>query len=293
MSAQTIKRYISDEESFKDIVSDFGFLVTKIKESCFEYDLQIRNGYFNLYYKGNSIGRISYNRKQQKYEVSINKKFIDETIKERFSPVERNDDLLFSIDRKDLHPLFQTKNLKSMSYKVKSNHFQEEIIYEQMLMTDNVGRDDLLIIDRQVSDKASRTKMDLLALKKNTKGQYQFCVLEVKLGNNPELQGSLLHHDDGGKKGVNIQLKGYMERIEENFDDYKACYEKNLEQKERLGLIKRPDGIEIVPGVIGAVVVLGYSGIASRMIAQLKEVEPSIRVIQFSYRINTSDMEWN
>jgi len=33
-------------------------------------------------------------------------------------------------------------------------------------MTDNVNRDDLLIIDRQVIDKVSKTKMDLLTLKR-------------------------------------------------------------------------------------------------------------------------------
>ena len=53
-----------------------------------------------------------------------------------------------------------------MASKVKKNYFQEEIIYEQMLMTDNVNRDDLLIIDRQVIDKVSKTKMDLLTLKR-------------------------------------------------------------------------------------------------------------------------------
>ena len=71
--------------------------------------------------------------------------------------------------------------------------------------------------------------MDLLSLKKNDEGDYQFCILEVKLGNNQELEGTVVAQDDSKKKGVNKQLAEYIERIENNFDDYKACYEKNLE----------------------------------------------------------------
>ena len=161
-----IKRYISDQEAFEAIKNDFGFLIRKIKESGFEYDLQIRDNYFNLYYKGNSIGRISYKKKSGQYEVIIHHLFIDDKIKRRFNPMVNQRYLIFTISRKQLHPLFSSQNLKSMAREVKRVDFQEEVIFEQMLMTDNVNRADLIIIDRQVMDKVSKTKMDLLALKK-------------------------------------------------------------------------------------------------------------------------------
>jgi hypothetical protein len=287
MAGPIIKRYISNDDSFSDIVSDFGFLIEKIRSSGFEYDLQIRDGYFNLYYKGNSIGKISYKQKKGRYEITIHKKFVDEKITQRFEPVLKDSYQTFSVERKQLHPLFSADNLKSMSMKVKKNFFQEEVIYEQMLMTDNVGRDDLMIIDRQVSDKVSSTKMDLLSLKRNGDGDYQFCILEVKLGNNQELEGT---EDDTKKKGVNKQLAEYIERIEDNFEDYKDCYEKNLEQKERLGLIKRPERFRIVPGVLGVVVVMGYSGMADRKIQELKMKDPSIKVVQLDNRLDIGDM---
>jgi hypothetical protein len=275
MKRPVIKRYISDNKAFEDIISDFQFLVDKIKQSGFEYDLQIRNNYFNLYYKGNSIGKITYKKGYGYYEVIIHHLFIDDKIKKRFNPVLKNRYLIFTIPRKQLHPLFSSQNLKSMASRVKKVDFQEEIIYEQMLMTDNINRDDFLIIDRQVMDKVSKTKMDLLALKRKNGNKYQFCVLEVKLGNNPELEGDVIS-----------QLKGYVNKIETHFDDYKNCYEHNFIQKQKLGLIDKPSKIEITGGVIGAIVALGYSGIAKQKIKKLKQTDPSVTVIQLSNRID-------
>lgn len=107
MAAPIIKRYISNDASFKDIVEDFGFLVDKIKNSGFEYDLQIRDGSFNLYYKGNSISFISYDGRKKKYSVTIPEKFVDDRMIQRFKPVlNSNNYQVFSIEKNQLHPLF-------------------------------------------------------------------------------------------------------------------------------------------------------------------------------------------
>lgn len=215
-----IKRYFS-EEIFNNIKSDFGFLIDKIIQSGFEYDLQIRDNYFNLYYKGNSIGKVSYITRSQSYKIEIHSKFISNEIKERFKPKE-GIRLEFLLKREQLHPFFSSHNLLPMAQKVKEIAYQEETTFEQMLMTDNINREDLIIIDRQVRDKVSKTKMDLLALIQvcKQKFDYQFCIIEVKLGNNPELRG-----------GVSFQLNSYVKRITDHFDDYKYCYEKNFKQK--------------------------------------------------------------
>jgi hypothetical protein len=254
---EIIKRYFSDN-IFKQIEADFLFLIEKIKDSGFEYDLQIRDNYFNLYYKGNSIGKVSY--KVDLYSVSINRKFISEEIERRFKPVEKSTYLVFNLAIEQLHSLFSTENLLSMGRKVKEVHYQEEIAFEQMLVTDNVNREDFIIIDRQVSDNTSRRRMDLLALAKKEGNKYQFCVIEVKLGNNKELQGAVVG-----------QLTHYVERITENFDEYKKCYQKNLEQKQALKLINFNLKISIVPGVLGLIVIGGYSGKARKSIKSLKE----------------------
>lgn len=261
-----IKRYFSDDV-FNSIKADFRFLIDRILQSGFEYDLQIRDNYFNLYYKGNSLGKISFSPKAGLYNIRIHHKFIDQRIKERFKPQEGTY-LTFIFRQEQLHSLFSQANLTSMSQKVKSVYFQEEVIFEQMIMTDNVGRNDFIIIDRQIMDKTAKTKMDLLALQKKVGTDYQFCVIEVKLGNNPELRGNVID-----------QLKGYKDRIEKNFEAYKKCYEKNFKQKQELGLFDRNLNVNIIPGVEGVVVILGYSGLAKKSIAMLKEKDPSIKIL--------------
>ncbi|GAG71268.1 unnamed protein product, partial [marine sediment metagenome] len=270
------------EDIFNHIKSDLGFLIDKIIRSGFEYDLQIRNNYFNLYYKGNSLGKISYRTKTQLYNVEIHNKFINKKIKERFMPKEGTY-LVFMLRKEQLHPLFSYQNLLSMAQKVKNVNYQEEIAFEQMIMTDNVKRQDLIIIDRQIVDATSKTKMDLLALTQMQKKNYdyQFCVIEVKLGNNPELKGA-----------VSSQLKEYINRISDNFEDYKKCYEKNFTQKQELGLFDDPSlkslKINIVPGVQGLVVVLGYSGIAKESIDELKKKDPTIKILHLKNIIDLS-----
>jgi hypothetical protein len=270
-----IKRYVSDKV-FNSIKADFGFLIDRILQSGFEYDLQIRDNYFNLYYKGSSLGKISFTSNTGLYNIRIHHKFIDERIKERFKPQE-GIYLNFILPKEQLHPLFSQSNLASMSHKVKKINFQEEIIFEQMIMTDNVDRKDFIIIDRQILDKTAKTKMDLLALVKQADSNYQFCVVEVKLGNNPELKG-----------GVINQLKGYINRIERNFEAYRECYELNFRQKQELGLFDRNLNINIIPEVLGIVVVLGYSGLAQKSIAKMKEKDPSIKILHLKNVIDLS-----
>jgi len=270
-----IKRYFSDE-AVKQIKTDFKFLTDKIRQSGFEYDLQIRDGYFNIYYKGNSLCKVAFSPKTGLYRITIHHRFVEQRIKDRFKPKEGNY-LTFILPQKQLHPLFSLRNLLSMSQKVKAIHFQEEIIFEQMVMTDNVDRKDFIIIDRQIMDKTAKTKMDLLALVQRGNNNYQFCVIEVKLGNNPELKGNVID-----------QLKGYIQRIEQHFQAYKECYELNFRQKQELGLIDKDFHISIVPGVLGIVVIWGYSGLGQRNIARLKEKDPSIKLLQLKNVIDLS-----
>ena len=290
MKVPVIKRFISDENAFEDIKKDFIFLVDKIKNSGFEYDLQIRDNYFNLYYKGNSLTKIAYKNRKQQYEITTHHKFVNDGIIARFgddrTKKQAKSDtglkryLQFRINREKLHPFFNSQNLTLMSSKVKKVNFQEELIFEQMLMTDKINRKDLIIIDRQVMDKISKTKMDLLALKQKDGTEFQFCVLEVKLGNNQELEGKVIS-----------QLNGYVSRISNNFSDYKKCYEKNFIQKRELGLIDLPEKIKIVKDVLGVVVVGSYSGLAKQSIKKLKNEKPKINVIQLSNRLNLNKLK--
>lgn len=273
MERPIISRYLA-EEKLDRVKSDFGFLIDRVLHSGYEYDLQLRDDYFNLYYKGNSIGKISC-KSDGSYTIEINCKFIKDSIRNGFQFQENKGNLHFVLPCNKLKSFYSASNIKSMSQKVKQVNFQEEITFEQMLMTDNVGRLDLIIIDRQVMDRKHATKMDLLALVQKKHEDYQFCVLEVKLGNNPELKGE-----------VTGQLDGYMNRISENFDAYKKCYETNFRQKQFLGLFDGNININIVPAVTGIIVVGGYAGIAEKSIKELRRNNPDVKVLHLKNRID-------
>ena len=158
---------------------------------------------------------------------------------------------------------------------IKKVNYGEEIAFEQTLMTDNLGRKDFIIIDRQVQGGGLPGRMDLLAVKKNPNGKYSLLVLEVKLGNNKELEGEVLG-----------QLDKYVSAINKNFSDFKECYEKNYAQKKELGLLpKGPKLIEIDGEVEGKIVVGSYSKIGKEAITKLKELNDKYSIQQFSHII--------
>ncbi len=271
-----IRRYFSDD-NLKRIKKDFKFLIRLIDTSFGEFDFAIRDNYFNIYYKGNSIAKVE-PKKYDLYKVSINAKFFKDTKANNpvfYKTIKGSNNIILC--RKHLHPFFQRKHLNEFASKIKSVHNGEEIDFEQSLITDNINRSDFIFIDRQVSDtKLNRKRLDLLALKQVEENKYKFVVSEVKLGNNTEL-----------KNKVASQLDYYVKHINDNFEDYKRCYEKQFEQKRELGLIKSPvfDKIIIIEPAEGIILVGGYSGIAKKHIDELKTTFSHLKVKQFTNEI--------
>ena len=271
-----IKRYFS-KDNFKRIKQDFKFLINLIDTSYGEFDFAIRDNYFNIYYKGNSLAKVK-PKEDNFYKVSINSKFFDNTKADDPSfYTTKKDSNNIILSNKQLHRFFQKKHLIEFASRIKKIHYSEEIVFEQSLITDNLNREDFIFIDRQITDtKLKRKRLDLLGLKQVKENQYKFIVLEVKLGNNTEL-----------KSKVASQLDGYVQHINKNFDDYKKCYEKHFEQKRELGLIKIPsfNNIEIVKPVEGIIVVGGYSGLAKEQIKELKKAYPHLIIKHFTNEI--------
>lgn len=271
----SIERYFTDNY-FDRVKKDFKFLVTIVNNSMGEYDLSIRENYFNLYFKGYSIGKIQPTRNKS-YRITIHKKFINDT--------DADDQKLFEISKKpnnaywsinltskQLHPFFQKKHLTQFASRV-NNEPYGELAFEQAIMTDNLHRSDIIIIDRQITDnELKRKRLDLLALKQIKGTEYHFLLLEVKLGKNPELKGQ-----------VKSQLEGYIKHVDSHFKEYKKCYEVHYTQKVGLGLIKEPRNIEIIKPVIGQILVGSYSGIANESIGKLIATYPNLSVKHFKY----------
>lgn len=272
-----IKRYL-DEDVLGRFLADFGFLFKIIKDSCGEFDIRLRDNYFNLYYKGYSLAKVDL--KRQTYLISINKKFAAGIHAEdsRFdAPLCQGDYSIFTLSANLLHPFFQSKYLKKLSSNIQQVNVAAEVTFEQMLITDNLDNNSVFIIDRQITDRVLKGKrIDLLAISQVEGNRYRFLVIEVKLGNNPEL-----------KRDVGEQLKCYVDHINANFKEWKFCFERNYRQIKKVGLFESPsfDEVEVVEGAKALVVVGGYSGIGKRSIAELKKHYPEIEVKSFVNRL--------
>jgi len=275
-----IKRYLS-EEFLESFLVDFKNLIKIVVNSYGELDLAIRDNSLNLYYKGNSLAQIS-PRKNHRYEISIHRKFFVGTIadNEEFYDERKESGYYIRLivsQNKPARRLLQKSHVNQFCSRVNAVNYGEEIVFEQALITDNMDRKDWIIIDRQISDSVLRGKrLDLLALKQVKRNIYQFIVLEVKLGKNPEL-----------KEKVADQLYGYVQHIQKHIRDYQNCYQLNYAQKKELGLLDAVpfETITINDQVEGVVVVSGYSKMAEKSILELKEKHPDIVVKSYSYQL--------
>jgi len=273
----SIERYLNDD-NFSRIETDFKFLIKQIVASKGELGLEIRNNYFNVYYKGNSLAKISF-KDNEVYEIKIHEGFYDGTAASkdtRFpSSTPKSHYHSLQINRDLIHPFFQQKYLDEFMANIKKRGWGEEVTFEQQIITDNMKREDLIIIDRQVTDNIIKGRIDLLALKQIEGNRYSFLVIEVKLGNNVELQNEVAE-----------QLNAYVKHVKDNLVAFSGCYQKQYSQKKRMGLLDVPhESIEIDGDVEGCVVVIGYSGLAENKIKALKNNHPNINVVVKNFKL--------
>lgn len=274
-----------DDHIFKRFRTDFRFLFNLIRDSKGELDLKLRRNYFNLYYKGNSLARVNFDK--EGYLITIHNSFLrvgsDDFVYNRDSRFEglfrpaSEFYTCFTLPVKLLRPFFQSKYLRKVYSNIKNVNYSEELIFEQMIITDNLNRDDFFIIDRQVTERNFKRRMDLLAIEQVGKSnKYRFVILEIKIGNNPEL-----------KQDVADQLKSYLKHINSHFDVWKDGYEKNYRQIKQTGIFDKPgfEEVEIVDDTKGLVVVGGYSGIAAASLKNLKKLNKDIDIKQFKYTL--------
>ncbi len=274
-----MKRYLDDEQ-YERFQKDFQFLFKLIRDSQGELDLRLRDNYFNVYYRGNSAAKIKFSKVG--YQVTIHQNFAEGVFDhdQRFSKVlnagNRSEGYnLYSINPELLHPFFQRKNLDKLASNIKKVNYGEEIIFEQALITDNMNREEYLVIDRQVTDRElGRRRMDLLGLRQVNSSTYAFEVIELKLGNSSEL-----------KAEVGMQLESYVSHIKANITEWKENYELVYQQLKQVGLFDKPSAAEIVikPEVSGRVIVVGYSGIAGKNIDMLNQSYPNLNVEQKAF----------
>ncbi len=294
-----IRRYLSgDEERLAAVHGHLKRTIKLINNSGGEYSLQLREDYFNIYYRGNSVAKVDIPRRGATYSVSIHKRFLNERpwaseIGEfQLEPGLKGLELFlarrgsshsryqkFEVVGNRLYWFFQKSHLERLGRNIRRVNAGEETVFEQLVMTDNPPRNNFIIIDRQVADHVSAAQMDLLALSQRNPGDdFHFVVMELKLGRNKELEDK-----------VAKQLQEYITRIGTHIHDYADCYELNYRQKWDMGLMepysptapppehmkidRRPESVE------GLVVVAGYSQVGLKAILKLKERHPDVRVL--------------
>ncbi len=301
-STFSLKRVLSPKP-LEMVQKQMKFFLEQIQKSDGELDLQIRNNYFNVYYKGNSLVKVRPYPSKKTFEFVVNRAFgLKETIKKLEHPhlsvpelfkKDKNDDITDNIEeyKKDdavdrveqsknsydiayvpaskVRSFFQTSVVEKLKSQIRKRNYGEEIAFEQSLITDNLGRQDFIIIDRQIQMQGQRRKMDLLALQQQSSGNYRFLVIEVKLGNNKELSGAVAQ-----------QIKTYVNLVEKHFSKFKETYEENYRQKRLLGVLGAsswPRCIEIEEPVEAGRIVVGlYSGIGNKQIIKLLAKHPNL-----------------
>ena len=285
-----IRRSISDKHLAR-VADDFAFLIERIEREHGELDLRLRDNYFNLYYKGNSLAKVRVDKHPYLIEIhgvfaepdkapcaAVGTKPVFDT--DRFgAPTHRNGYCTYTISSDLLRAFLSKSHLNRLYSEIRKRNYGEEIAFEQMLITDNLERDDFIIIDRQVQGGSlGRERLDLLALRRANAGsaEFTFVILEVKLGNNAELRGDVAE-----------QLRGYVKVLSDGFDEFKSCYEATYAQMKALGLLAhvKHQAIDIVKPVEGMIVVGGYSGLAKAAIKQLREAYPDLSIKLLSHRL--------
>ncbi len=333
-----LKRYleIADDKhsgwNLDEVKKDLAYLVRKAHDSG-DYDIQLRHDYFNIYYQGNSLAKVTLEGNGT-YTAEIHWKFLpsEEPPKPKF---EDDPEVTYSVsgyssslktqvrkmceEQKDISGLliglsktkakdddnrraifkgiqqgppnnsgvklrqfFQKKYLEKFakSIREKGGREEEERMFEQAMIAENPPSKDFIIIDRQVSIEESEEseeaeakkklkKMDVLALKRDHNAEYHFVVIEVKLGNNPDLAV-----DSKEKAKVVEQLTEYVNTVRKKIGEFADCYEKNYRQKVELGILKGsndpPLKIDRNPETVqGLVVVIGYPRLADKHIHKL------------------------
>lgn len=185
-------------------------------------DLEIRNGYINIYFKGNSILKLNENG-----TYDIHEKFLTGTglTKTNFSSCNDVSDYL------NVLPI-----IKNNVINVKSRRPTLEIEYEQFLIrSNNLNRNvnsEIFITDRQYADSINNSRFDLSGFfwgaKTRAKNQtVPLTFIEVKYSLNSDI------------KDIDKQIDKYYNVVKNNISDIatETEYLKNL--KIELGLINQ------------------------------------------------------
>jgi len=188
-----------------------------------DLDLQIRDNYLNIYYKGNSLLKLT-ERSAKKYKVDINAKFESEP-----EIQELCDEITTAKFIKKIP--FLKENI------IKHGKNSLEIEYEQLIIRTNNSELDnnseYFIVDRQyVANGEDRNRFDLTGFHWPQAGrrkgdQVPLCLMEVKFALNKDI------------KNIHEQISRYYDFLQDNINEFAEETQNVFQQKLALGLINQ------------------------------------------------------
>jgi hypothetical protein len=286
-----ITRYLSDANRER-AKTELAFLIKYLSLPRFRGELAIEfrgPSELSVYDRGFRLARIRFCR-DGGYRITTHRRFVVG------SPLEQadaqGDYVTFSATKDSIHALLQSKHIAAMRSCIKGIPHKEEIGVAHVIAADTMSGTDLVIVDREVGDSDAEhrgERLDLLALQQVETEKYRFLAIEVKLGNNPELNTEA--QAKMGRRSAVEQVLGYAAQIERCFDDYVACYRNNVSQKIELELLDNGwlEAPTIVRGTKAMLVVAGYSGIASRSLGVISDNYPDLWVKTFDYGLRSKN----
>lgn len=256
-----IHRYLTEDQWARR--RDFQFLAAMARRSRGQLDFLIRKDRVTLYHQGNHVCTVHV--RLPRYRVEFTTVFFEQafpagerTSEDRFLrlPLRRTTKAtnLDGLTAKQLKRVLSEKVIKRLMAAIRWRDYGQEIAFEQLLMAQNPPTPELIVIDRQVSDTAmGRKRMDVLALRQIEEGEnrYRFCVVEIKLGSNAELDGRVVG-----------QLERYLGHlVGDVLEDYRVSYERMYGQLVGIGMLPGEnlfDGIQIDTERVDGMIVVGY-----------------------------------
>lgn len=261
-------------------------LLNKVKRDS-DLDLQIREDYINIYFKGNNLLKL-----KEDLSFEIDKKFTDAKEDISFSTEDSCSDFIKNKLPQIKERIIDAKTIKNTL----------EIEYEQLLIRANnytsSVNSEYLIVDRQYARAGEQRKnqMDLLGvfLERGSRGSQSLraapFVAEVKFSLNPDIPN------------LPEQISRYYTQIENDYKGFVSQAELLLNQKAELGLFDSSNGLvnklksaKVDPDIKNLriiIVLVDYNPYSSKygseVVSQLKEL-PYFNQI---YIFNTGFAMW-
>lgn len=200
-----------------------GFLAPLVQRVCADpdLDLEIRDNYLNIYYKGNSLLRLD-EATPPRYRVKIDTKFLaGQPLLDLVDP-QTVSCFLAAIPRLKENIQIHGKSTVETEYEqlvIRANNYQPR------------NNSEYFVIDRQYAGPAGR--FDLTGLFWPRKGRQKNrmaypCLIEIKYALNPDIQE------------VHAQLSRYYAAIQNNLESFVLEAETVFKQKLELGLFNLP-----------------------------------------------------